>query len=69
MEGNSIEHVVSHHLFNDNDQFEKMLFKFGLNHRQKNYRTKGRHDVGNEMIDVINREINNYGYFVESKFH
>lgn len=68
MENGKIDYAMSHHQFNDDQNYELFLTAFKLQHLQKQYRTKGRKDIGDKNLRRVIDKINQFGYETHSFF-
>ena len=68
MENGKIDYMMSHHQFNDDADYDLFLTAFKLKHLQKQYRTRGRTDIGDSNLRRIINKINQYGYTPHSFF-
>ena len=68
MENGKIDYAMSHHQFNDDQNYELFLIAFKLQHLQKQYRTKGRKDIGDKNLRRVIDKINQFGYETHSFF-
>ena len=68
MENGKIDYAMSHHQFNDDRNYDVFLTAFKLEHLQKQYRTKGRKDIGDKNLRKIIDKINQFGYEAHSFF-
>jgi len=68
MEKGKIDYAMSHHQFNDDQNYELFLTAFKLKHLQKQYRTKGRKDIGDKNLRRIIDKVNQFGYETHSFF-
>ena len=68
MENGKIEYLTSHHQFNDDKEFNRMLEVFSLKHYQKRYRTLGRKDIGRKNLLKIIQKVEAVNYRIESRF-
>jgi hypothetical protein len=66
MENGKMEYAMGHHQFNDDQNYDLFLTAFKLNHLQKQYRTKGRKDIGDKNLRRIIDKINLFGCGVHS---
>lgn len=68
MENGKIEYLTSHHQFNDEKEFNRMLEVFSLKHYQKRYRTLGRKDIGRKNLLKIIQKVEAVNYRIKSRF-
>ncbi len=68
MENGSIEFLTSHHQFNNDKEFNRMLEVFSLKHYQRRYRTLGRKDIGRENLLKITQKVEAVNYKIKSRF-
>jgi N-acetyl-anhydromuramyl-L-alanine amidase AmpD len=68
MENRKIDYAMSHHQFNDDQNYDLFLTAFKLHHLQKQYRTKGRKDIGDKNLRRIIDKIKQYEYTIHSFF-
>jgi len=68
MENFKIEYLTSHHQFNSDKNYAVFLSTFGIKHLREQYRTKGRKDIGDQNLHEIIRNVNGYGYSIQSFF-
>ena len=68
MEKGKVDYAMSHHQFNDDQNYDLFLTAFKLQHLQKQYRTKGRRDIGDKNLRRIIDKINQFGYETHSFF-
>ncbi len=68
MEKGKIAYAMSHHQFNDDQNYEVFLTAFKLKHLQKQYRTKERKDIGDKNLRQIIDKVSDFGYTVHSFF-
>jgi len=57
-ESGKIEFVASHHQFNEDKKYDQFLKAFQLQNLKKQFRTKGRQDIGDKNLNEILRQIN-----------
>jgi hypothetical protein len=67
-ENNQIRFLASHHQFNNDENEATFLRAFGLVFLQKNNRTRGRKDIGNQNLEAIISQVKRKGYMVQSFF-
>ncbi len=60
-EKGKIEFIASHHQFNDDKNYDRFLSAFHLQNHRKQFRTKGRKDVGDKNLDHLLTLIKKYG--------
>jgi hypothetical protein len=63
-----IEFVTSHHQFNDDRHYDLFLHRFHLQNLKKQFRTRGRKDIGDKNLAEITKQINSYGIAVKNFF-
>jgi len=68
MESGKIDYIMSHHQFNDDHNYALFLTAFKLKHFQKQYRTKGRKDIGDRNLRRIIDRIDQFGCETHSFF-
>jgi hypothetical protein len=68
MESGKIDYIMSHHQFNDDHNYALFLTAFKLKHVQKQYRTKGRKDIGDRNLRRIIDRIDQFGCETHSFF-
>ena len=68
MENGKVEYLTSHHQFNDEKEFNKMLEVFSLTHYQKRYRTLERKDIGGKNLLKITQKVEAVNYRIKSRF-
>lgn len=71
-EKGEIKFIASHHQFNDDEEYERFLTYFKLHNFRKQFRTKGRKDVGDEVFESITKKLNQNGvrltpFFIKKK--
>ena len=66
VENGKIDHLSSHHQFNDELFLNHMLNFYHLQYFGKKNRTTGRRDVGNDRLSEIISKVNDAGYHVSS---
>lgn len=66
LENNRIDYLMSHHQFNDDVSYDQFLKAFKLKNLQKQFRTKGRKDVGNANLQRIVDDVRRCGYKVHT---
>lgn len=67
-ENGKIESIASHHQFNDDKNYDQFLQAFHLQNRQKQFRTKGRKDVGEKNLTEILKQVKRYRIPVKNFF-
>jgi len=67
-ENGKIEFVASHHHFNDDKKYNQFLKLLYLQNLKKEFRTKGRKDIGEKNLTEILRQINSFKIPVKSFF-
>lgn len=67
-ENGKIEFVTSHHQFNDDRNYDQFLKKFYLQNLKKQFRTKGRKDIGEKNLTEITKRIRAVGIPVKKFF-
>ena len=68
MENGKIKYLTSHHQFNDEKEFNRMLEVFSLTHYQKRYRTLERKDIGGKNLLKIIQKVEAVNYRIKSRF-
>jgi len=67
-EQGQIQFLTSHHQFNDDRVYDQFLKDFHLQNLQKQFRTRGRKDVGQKnLLEILNRA-NNFGIVAKLYF-
>lgn len=66
-EKSQIQYVFSHHQFNDTTFHATVLQKYNLQHYQQQYRTTGRQDIGNQMLQKIKAIVIQTGWKIKSE--
>jgi len=67
-EHGEIDFVTSHHQFNEDKNYDEFLKSFSLQNLKKQFRTKGRKDIGDENLTEILNQINSFGIQVKNFF-
>ncbi|MBS1487903.1 MAG: N-acetylmuramoyl-L-alanine amidase [Bacteroidetes bacterium] len=67
-EADKIKFVASHHQFNADSSYDRFLIFFRLQNFKKEFRTRGRRDIGNKNLAVILQKINQRGLQLQSFF-
>lgn len=67
-ENGAVEFVTSHHQFNDDKSYDQFLSAFHLQNHQKQFRTKGRIDIGKKNLRLILEKITQHQVLVQLFF-
>jgi hypothetical protein len=60
-ENGNVKFIASHHQFNDDEAYDRFLNFFHLQNFKKQYRTKGRKDIGDDAWSELVQKINQAG--------
>ena len=67
-EEGKIEFAASHHQFNDNKSYDHFLRSFHLQNLKKEFRARGRKDIGDKNLTEILKQINSFRIPVKNFF-